>query len=601
MARKRLGRVGRSTDIRLLSIALLIIGAWATIAAYLYRAQVVNAAGYAELAEKQRVHLDKTVAARGTIYDRQGRELAISVEARAIYAHPGAIRLKSDEAEANSDTTETKRTVAMALSGLLDQDTERLMKKLQSGNKFVFLARQVDVDTAAEVMAEIARLGVAGIHVLPESKRVYPSGSLTAHTVGFVDIDSIGIEGLESRYDGLLTGEEGSVLAEWTPGRRFIPHGRLEVKPAVPGADLIISIDREIQFMAHRACVDTLLSTQAERCVVVALDPETFEVLAMVVVPSFDPSDRTESDVSSGILTNAAVHSLYEPGSTQKMVTVSAALEERVVEWDTQYLVEDTVEVVEGACEDQETEVFGCFSDFSPHPPQVMNVKDCIRFSSNVCVVKIGQDLGEEHLADYLEAFGYGEKTGIDFPGESGGSVNLPRGCPTCPASASIGYSLSVSPLQIATVYATIANDGVRMEPRLVTGIVDGEGASRLTPRSSQRVLSEDTARLVRFMLKTVVDSGTGTLAAVPGYTVGGKTGTTRKFDHALGDYTDEYVASFVGMAPIEDPRLVIAVVVDTPRSGDSVVDRTGGSIAAPLFSQVMEASLHQMGVRPDA
>ena len=584
MERKVTGRfVKRSTDIRLLTIALLFVGSWATIGYQLYQVQVVDAAEYTAAAERQRVRVEETAAARGTIYDREGRELAVSVESRSIYANP--------------DQVVDPGSTALILSGLLGLDFDRLREKLISDGTFVFVARQVEPDEAAEVES----LELPGIHFLTEPKRVYPSGSLAAHAVGFVNIDSKGIEGLEAQYDGLLTGTPGRVLAERAPGGQVIPHGRHEVQPAVPGADLIISIDREIQFMAHRACVDTLLSADAERCTVVALDPDTFEVLAMVVVPSFDPSNRSQREIADGVLINTAVRSLYEPGSTQKAVTVSAALEERVVEWDTQYLVQDRIEIVDGACEEQAREVFGCFSDFSPHPPEVLTVKDCVRFSSNVCTIKIGQDLGKENLVDYLDAFGYGEVTGIDYPGEARGTVNLPKGCPTCPASASIGYSISVSPLQMAAVYATIANGGVRMTPRLVTGIVNGNGVTEQPATPSTRVLSEDTARQVRLMLKSVVDSGTGTRAEVPGYTVGGKTGTTRKFDDNLGAYTDDYVASFVGMAPVEHPRLVIAVVVDAPRIGATVSDRTGGVVAAPLFAEVMEGSLHQMGVRPDA
>ncbi len=583
MERKRTGRfVTRSTDIRLLTIALFFVAAWATIGYQLYKVQVVDAAEYTAAAERQRVRVEETAAARGTIYDRQGRELAISIESHSIYANPKQV----------VDPGST----ALILSSLLELDIGRLREKLTSGGTFVFLARQVEPEQAGEVEA----LDLPGIHFLKEPKRVYPSGALAAHAVGFVNIDSKGIEGLEAQYDDLLTGTPGRVLAERAAGGQVIPHGRHEVQPAVPGADLIVSIDREIQFMAHRACVDTLLRADAQRCTVVALDPATFEILAMAVVPSFDPSHRSDLDISSGILTNTAVRSLYEPGSTQKAVTVSAALEEGVVEWDTQYLVQDQIEVVDGACDDGVEEVFGCFSDFSPHPPEVMTVKDCVRFSSNVCTVKIGQDLGKDDLAVYLDAFGYGRPTGIDYPGEARGTVNLPKGCPTCPASASIGYSLSVSPLQMATVYATIANGGVLMEPRLVTGVVDGSGLNRQPPTPSKRILSEATARQVRLMLKTVVDGGTGARAAVPGYTVGGKTGTTRKFDDSLGIYTDDYVASFVGMAPVGNPRLVIAVVVDSPRVGETVFDRTGGVVAAPLFAEIMEGSLHQMGVRPD-
>ena len=204
------------------------------------------------------------------------------------------------------------------------------------------------------------------------------------------------------------------------------------------------------------------------------------------------------------------MRSLYEPGSTQKAVTVSAALEEGIVDWDTQYLVEDQIEVVKGACDDGNEVEWGCFTDFSPHPPETLTVRDCVRLSSNVCTVKIGEDLGESHLVAYLDAFGYGARTGIDYPGEAKGTVNLPRGCSTCPASASIGYSLSVSPLLMASVYATIANDGIRMEPRMVTGIVDSEGMTEPPRRPSQRVLSASTSRLVRLMLKSVVDSGNG-------------------------------------------------------------------------------------------
>ena len=577
----------RPADVRLLTIALLFIGAWVTIAYQLFQIQVVDYRQYTAAAERQRIRVEETGAARGTIYDRQGRELAVSIEARSIYANPRQV------VDAGS--------AALALGEALDLDADRLRERLVADTTFVFLARQVEVAEAEAVEA----LSLPGIHFLNEPKRVYPSGSLAAHAVGFVNIDSKGIEGLEAQYNDLLTGIPGHILAERAAGGQVIPHGRFEVEPAVPGADLIISIDREIQFMAHRACVETVVTTNAKRCTVVALDPFTFEILAMVVVPSFDPSDRTEQDIANGTLTNAAVRSLYEPGSTQKAVTVSAALEEGVVDWDTQYLVYDRIEIVDGACQSREGEaentVFGCYTDFSAHPPEVMTVRDCVRYSSNVCTVKIGQALGKDRLRVYLSAFGYGSSTGVDFPGEALGIVNLPTGCSTCPASAAIGYSISVSPLHMASVYATIANGGLRMEPRLVNGIVTADGLTRQPEGTSTRVISEETARKVRLMLKSVVDSGTGVRAAVPGYTVGGKTGTTRMFDYDLGKYSDEYVASFVGMAPVDDPRLVMAVVVDAPNSGEPVAARTGGAVAAPLFSQVMEGSLHQMGVGPDA
>ncbi len=587
MARDRTRRPGRrSGDVRLLTIAILLAGGWATIGYQLFQIQMVDHREYAAAAERQRIRVEETAAARGTIFDRQGRELAVSIESRSIYANPRQIV--------------DARSTALSLSQVLETNAVELREKLLADTTFVFVTRQVEVSVAEAVEA----LNLPGIHFLNEPKRVYPSGSLAAHTVGFVNIDSQGIEGLEAQYDDLLTGAPGRIVAERAAGGQVIPHGRFEVEPATPGSDLIVSLDREIQFIAHRACEEAVEATGASRCTLVVMDPSVFEVLAMAIVPSFDPSNRTEEDIANGTLTNSAVRSLFEPGSIQKAVTISAALEEQVVDWDTQYLVEDKIEIIDGACEDreqQDIEIFGCYTDFTAHPPEVMSVKDCVRDSSNVCTIKVGRDLGKSNLENYLEAFGYGKSTGVEFPGEATGTVNLAAGCSTCPASAAIGYSLSVSPLQMATVYATIANGGVRMVPRLVRGVVTADGVTETPVEVPTRVISEDTARRVRLMLKSVVDSGTGVQAAVTGYTAGGKTGTSRKFDFDTGRYSDEYVASFVGMAPADNPRLVVAVVIDSPNSGQPVAARTGGAVAAPLFSRVMEGSLHQMGVEPDA
>ncbi|MYF84010.1 MAG: penicillin-binding protein 2 [Acidimicrobiia bacterium] len=575
--------VKQSTDVRLLSIALIFVGCWVFIGYQLYQVQVVDAAVYREAADRQLIRVEETAAVRGTIFDRQNRELAITSQSRSIYADPRQI----------DDPAGT----ASVLSALLGIDIHTLRDKLYSDTTFQFLARQVDTDTAAQV----EDLELPGIHLLPEPKRVYPYGPLAAHVVGFVNIDSEGIEGVEAEYDDLLTGIPGRVLAERAARGQLIPQGRTEIEPAVAGADLVLAIDREIQFMAYRECVETLAVAQAERCIAVAMDPATFEVLAMAVAPAFDPTTRTQDDIESGRLVNMAIRSVYEPGSTQKAVTVAAALNEGVVAWDTQYLVQDEFEVVEGTCDGDGEQEFGCYRDFSPHEPMVMTVRDCVRLSSNVCMVKIGRDLGVDNLRSYLDAFGYGQVTGIDYPGEAGGAVNLPHGCPTCPASASIGYSLSVTALQMASVYSTIANGGVRLGPRLMIGWADGDGLQETEPAPGTRVISEDTARTVRLLLKSVVDSGTGTNAAVPGYTVAGKTGTTRRFDFDVGAYTTDYVSSFVGMAPVDDPRLVRVVDVASPQVASTLAERTRRADAAPADSRIMEASLHQMGVRPDA
>ena len=570
-------RLSSPIDFRLAILGLVFIAAWGAIGYRLFQVQVVHAAEYEAAGLAQRIDVQVLAARRGRIFDRQGRELAISIPATSVYAKPQQI----------IDPV----TTATVLGAMLDVDIHELAAKLQSDSGFVFVARQLERAEADEVRA----LELPGIHFLEESKRVYPSGSIAAHVVGFVDIDSNGIEGLELEYDDLLVGVPGSATTEQDPGGHVIPYGQYQVDPAVQGVDLITTIDLEVQFAAEIACAEALIRTQATRCTIVVLDPKTFEVLALVVAPTFDPHDRSNVDPSTGVLSNVAVRSVYEPGSTQKLVTVAAALEEGVVQWDTQYLVPDQIEVVEDACDFDDDDIEGCFEDASHHPDELMTVKDCVRLSSNVCTIKIGEGLGERRLEEYLTAFGYGQATGVDFPGEADGNVNLPHGCPTCPASAAIGYSISVTPLQMAAVYATIANDGVWIQPRLVTDIIDGDGQRAHVEADSHRVVSEGTARTMCIMLQAVVEDGTGTLASVDGYAVGGKTGTTRKFDFSAGSYTEDVVVSFIGMAPIEDPQLVIAVVIDSPLEGV-----TGGAAAAPVFAEVMRKALHQMGVSPD-
>lgn len=579
MARNTGGRATLgSLDLRLILLGFLFLVGWAAIGFRLFQVQVVRADEYAEQARAQWVTTRELAADRGTIFDREGRELAVSIDATTIYANPQQV---IDPA-----------TTATLLGGLLQTDIAGLESDLMGDGTFVFVARQVEWDLAENVRD----LNLPGIHFVEEPKRVYPAGSLAAHVIGFVDIDGNGIEGLESQYEEQLAGEPGSVLFErGANGRVIIPFGEYEPEPAVPGADLITSIDREVQFAAEEACAAGVERTGAERCTIVVMDPSTFEVLALVVAPTFDPANR--SGVDPEVYSNAAVRSVYEPGSTQKVVTVAAALEEDVVEWDTKYLVPDQYELVDDACDDDDDDIRGCFSDVSEHPDQWMTVRECVTFSSNVCTIQIQQDLGADALSDYLIQFGYGSQTGLDFPGERGGVINLEAGCATCPASAAIGYSVSVTPLQMATVYATVANDGVWHTPRLVTGIVDGQGRRQDVEPAERQVISRATARALRLMLRSVVDEGTGTRAAVPNYSVGGKTGTTRRFDEAAGGYTDQVVASFIGMAPVDEPRLVVAVVLDAPDPEFA----SGGIAAAPIFAEVMERALQQMGVGPDA
>lgn len=567
---------GGATDYRLVTVGVALILAWSAIGARLFQVQVVRADELAAMGLDQRLTVRDLAADRGNIFDREGRELAITIDATTIYANPQQVT-----------TPDVTATLIAAALGL---DADELRDKLTSDKSFVFIARQVEWSLAEPVTS----MGQPGIHWYTEPKRVYPAGSMAAQVVGFVNIDNQGIEGLEYGYDEELSGLPGRLEAEQDPSGRLITFGEYDVVPAVPGSDLVTTIDREIQFIAEEVCQDTLVRTGARRCSVVVLDPTTGEVLAMVTLPGFDPGDRSGADPDR--FRNWPALSVFEPGSTQKLVTVAAALEEKAVSWTTTFEVPDQIEIVEGACPDNE-DVYGCFSDITPHEPRTMSVKDIVTRSSNVGTIMIGQKLGEKNLAKYLDAFNYGNPTGIDFPGEAAGAINLGNGCQSCPASAAIGYSVSVTELQMAAVYGTIANDGVWVQPHLVKEIVDGSGVRSPVDPERREVVSEDTARTVRLLLQSVVESedGTGHEARVSGYSVGGKTGTTRRFVEGEG-YTGDFVASFIGMAPIEDPQIVVAVVVDAPFS-----DNTGGGAAAPAFARIVERTLHQMGVAPDA
>ncbi|MDH3259739.1 MAG: penicillin-binding protein 2 [Acidimicrobiia bacterium] len=578
MAGRQISRRTRTgaTDYRLVAVGIALIVAWVAIGVRLFQVQVVRADELAAMGLDQRLTVKELAADRGNIFDREGRELAITVDATTIYANPQQVT--------NPEVTSTLIAAALGL------DADELFEKLSSDRSFVFLARQVEWQQAEPV----TQLTQPGIHWYAEPKRVYPAGSMAAQVVGFVNIDNQGIEGLEYEYDEELSGYPGRLEAEQDPGGRLITFGEYDVVAAIPGSDLVTTIDREIQFVAEEVCEDTIARTAAQRCSVVVLDPATGEVLAMVTLPGFDPGNRSGADPDR--FRNWTALSVFEPGSTQKLVTVAAALEESAVSWTTTFEVPDQIEIVDGACPDNE-EVYGCFSDIAPHEPRIMSVKDIVTRSSNVGTILIGRELGEKNLARYLEAFNYGAPTGIDFPGEAAGQINLANGCQSCPASAAIGYSVSVTELQMAAVYATIANDGVWVQPHLVKEIVDGTGVRSPIDPKRREVVSAETARVVRLLLQSVVESdeGTGHGARVSGYSVGGKTGTTRRFVEGEG-YSGDFVASFIGMAPIENPEIVVAVVVDAPYS-----DNTGGRAAAPAFAEIVERTLHQMGVAPDA
>lgn len=550
--------------------------AWIGMAFKMYTVQVVEDDGYAERGLRQRLTIRDVLPERGEIFDRNGEALALTVLGASLFAVPSEI--------------EDPVLIAQQVGARVGADVDQLVRNLQSGAPFVYIKRQLEIDMVEEIM----NMGFAGVYSEPESKRIYPS-SVASHVLGMVNIDGAGIEGLEFYYQEELAGKPGRAMMEQDVQGRQIPTGLREITEAVRGSDLITTLDLLLQYSLMESCRSGVARTGAEQCWALALSVETGEILALGGVPSFDPEERISEDGSP--FSNFAVRGLYEPGSTQKTVTIAAALDTGA--WRASDLIPEVpyeIEINPRACEKPDDQIYGCYRDFSFHEPLDLTVADIYIRSSNVGTIMVQQRLSRGVLTDYIEAFGLGTRTGVDFSGEAEGLLNLDPNCSTCMASAAIGYSVAVTPLQIAAAFAAVANDGVWVQPHLVKALrVDGE-VREVTDITRRRVIEPETARIMRYLMADTVNKGTGQEAAVKGFEVGGKTGTSSKL--GFDGYDEELnIASFIGMAPIEDPQVVVLVVVDGPTREEY---RTGGSAAAPVFSQIMEVALRRLGEIPD-
>ncbi|MGH2663053.1 MAG: peptidoglycan D,D-transpeptidase FtsI family protein [Actinomycetota bacterium] len=547
---------------RLTSLFIVLSLAFGGVAARLVVLQLRDAPTYRAIARDQRLRRIPLAPARGTIYDRAMHELALSLPARAIYANPALVE----------DPVET----ANRLAEVLELPTSDLLGLLVTGGPFVYLARRVDLRVAERV----AELELPGVGLLEESKRYYPGRELASQVLGFVGIDGGGLSGIELQYQNLLAGRPGSVLLEQDPGGQAIPQGLREDIEPLRGDDLVLTIDREIQFHAEQALAEAVQANGAKGGMVIAMDPSSGDILAMATCPGFDANEFTE--VTPGRTRNRNVTDVYEPGSVNKVITAAAAVEEHRVGLRERLAVPDRYFVGNR-----------WFHDSHRHAPTTMTLTDIIAQSSNVGTIMTAERLGKETLDRYLRAFGFGTPTGIRFPGEADG-ILMPEEewWSTSMGTIPIGQGIAVTPLQMLSVYATIAAGGVRVEPRLVKGTVDGSGG--FLPWATgqrRRVVSTRTARLVTGMLARAVQSGTGQAAQIPGYWVAGKTGTARKPLEGIRGYSEEYVASFMGFAPARRPSLVVAAILDEPETV------YGGVAAAPLFREVAHFALARLRV----
>ncbi len=502
------------------------------------------------------IRVESIDAHRGVVTDRYDEPLAVSTPVQTIWANPS---------EANP--SEARLT---NLARLLDINEASLRQRLEeySGREFIYLRRKVQPDLARKVL----ELEIDGIYTRQEYRRYYPAGEVTAHVVGFTDIDERGQDGIELAYNQWLSGETGRKRVLKDNRGRVIKDLTL-IRDASPGQNLALSIDLRLQYLAYRELKAVVAAHNARGGTLVMLDVDTGEVLAMVNQGSYNPNDR--SQLAAENLRNKAITDLFEPGSTMKPITMAAALE------SGSYSVNSTIDTNPGFRR------FGRFTIRDHRNYGVMDMTEIIVKSSNVGISRIATDLGGDVIRDLYARLGLGQPTGIGFPGEAVGVLpSPPKWRPVEEATLSYGYGMSVNALQLAQAYMVIANGGVRYPLSLVRQNKKPEG---------QRVLSEQVTLQVRNMLREAVSRGTGKRAQPGFYSAGGKTGTVHLVG-AQGYEDSQYKAIFAGMAPIDNPRLVTVVAVDAPQSGEYY----GGEVAAPVFSRVMSDALRLLNVKPE-
>ncbi len=555
-------------QLRIRIFGVLFILAFCVISVRAYQLQVVEAPELRARADQQRNHVVKLAPRRGSIVDRHGSPLAVSLQVDSLYADPVLIQ----------DPAAT----AKKLAPILDIPQPELFKRLTAtGRRFVWLQRMMDPDVAAEVR----QLRLPGLVFVNERKRFYPQSTIGAHVVGFTGLDPRGLEGIELEYDRLLQGEPELLLSIKDARGREMATGEASVQGGATGHNLQLTLDRSLQYIAEKELVRVVRESNAIGGTLVMLEPASGRVLALASWPEFNPNlaGRYPADQRR----NRAICDIYEPGSTFKPFLLAGVLEEGLMTPEqTVYCEQGRYSVGGSVVRDHRK-----FGD--------LNLGEMLKFSSNIGFVKLGKELERDRYYRYLRLFGFGSRTGIDFPGEVSGLIRPPsRWFEIDLAAMSFGQGLSVTPIQMATAMAAIANGGLLMEPYLVETITDEDHrvVRRRLPEVRHRVISERTAAQVRDMMVAVTEpGGTGIRAAVPGFRVAGKTGTAQKVDSVTGGYSvDKRIASFIGFVPAENPAVVIAVTVDEPQG-----DVYGGQVAAPAFARVASQTLNHLRILP--
>lgn len=544
---------------------IVLVAVFLVYVARLVQIQGVQAPVLAQDAMAGRIRTVIIPASRGEITDRNGVPLATTI---------AAVNVTTDQTMVHDP-----EFIAKKIASVLHTDWHRYVPALTGTRRFAYVAKGI----TPEQWHAIDNMSLIGIYHEDSSKRLYPNGSLAAPVIGFVNADDTGQAGIEMQWQQLLAGTAGKSIYEASASGGIIPTAQDKTNRAIPGATVRLTIDRDVQYVAERALAKAVKTAKADSGVVVVIKPSTGELLALANVPSFDPKDVGHTDQAT--LYNRALDSVYEPGSTGKVITHSALIDSGLATPLTHVTVPNQLRI------DKHT-----FHDDISHGVWKLTLTGVMARSSNLGTILLSQKLPHQTFLDYLSRFGIGHSTGLGFPGESDGLV-LPLSqwsSSTFPTMV-FGQAYSVNAVQMADVYATIANGGVRVPPRIVASVVNPDGSTTVPAQGKPvRVVSQRTAQLVRGMLESVVsDVGTAPMAAIDGYRVAGKTGTANRVDPTCACYRG-YTSSFIGMAPADHPQYVVAVTLQNPRNG-----HFGGRLAGPVFKEVMTFLLQQGAVAP--
>lgn len=577
----------RSTKLRLRIILGVVIGLVILLVGRLFYLQIYKNEELKKGALEQWTKGIDIKSNRGIIYDRKGKKLAVSVTAYTVWATPADIK----------DPAATANTV----SEILEMDQALVLEKLTKNTRTEKVKQWITRDEALE----LRKLNIRGITVVDDSKRYYPYGNFASYILGFTDVDNNGLYGVEKTYDKYLTGIPGKWVKTTDAANRQLPYDGEKIYDAQDGLSVVLTIDETIQHFAEKEATQALLDNKAKNVSIIIMDPYTGDILALANKPDYNPNEpRVPLDEATkaeweglpieqlqekwySMWRNFAINDIYEPGSTFKIVTAAAALEENSANLNTHYFCDGFVRDIKGV-------VIKCASWYNPHGDQ--DFAEAFSNSCNVAFVNMGRQVGKEKLYKYIKAFGFGENTGIELLGESPGiipsstdvikEVNL--------ATLSYGHGIAVTPLQMVNAFSTIANGGNLMKPRLIKELIDHEGniVESYPVEVKRKVLSEETSEKMLLLLEGVVKDGTGRRAYIPGYNVGGKTGTAMKIID--GRYVDgKYIASFGVVAPADDPKIVALIIIDEPQGV-----YYGGTIGGPVAQAVVEETLNYLEVQ---